>query len=126
MNELLQKELLSILQESHLGISEGLEFAKAKAPELVNQIFKYSIYCNVIWLIAGLMLLFICILCYIFYRRYLNNKSYDENIILESLYPICMVISGVFGIIIFMVTSNSLIKIYTAPYLYLIDYIKNI
>jgi hypothetical protein len=121
MNELLQKELLNILQEAHLGLVAGLKFAKEKAPELVNQILTYGLYSNLFYLFLAFICLLITLFCSVF--LYKNRDEYlDDGVfcilwggaIISFIFFLCLGISG----------TLDLIQLQTAPYLFLINYIK--
>jgi hypothetical protein len=121
MNELLQKELLSILQEAHLGVLDGLKFAKEKAPELINQILNYGFYMSLVSVFSAFIFLLISLFCSIF--LYKNRDEYlDDGVfcilwggaIISFIFFLCLGISG----------TLDLIQLQTAPYLFLINYIK--
>jgi hypothetical protein len=121
MNELLQKELLSILQEAHLGVLDGLKFAKEKAPELVNQILTYGLYLNLFYLFLAFICLFITLFCSVF--LYINRDKYLGDGVLGILW-IGVIIPFVFFLTFGIYGTINLIQLQTAPYLFLINSIK--
>jgi hypothetical protein len=122
MNEALQKELISIIQDSHNGILNGIQFAKAKAPELVNQILAYGFYHNLTMLIIGLtMLIFGLFLL----KIAVNYAKDNEGDAAGGCFLIGVVII-VIGFLFSVFSINTLIQIKTSPYLYLLEYVKDL
>lgn len=121
MNELLQKELLNILQEAHLGVVDGLKFAKEKAPELVNQILTYGLYLNLFYLFLAFICLFITLFCSVF--LYINRDEYLGDGVLGILW-IGVIIPFVFFLTFGIYGTINLIQLQTVPYLFLINSIK--
>lgn len=121
MNELLQKELLSILQEAHLGIVDGLKFAKEKAPELINQILSYGFYLSLFIVFLAFICLLTTLFCGIF--LYKNRNEYlNEDVVL--IFLVGGIISFIFFLTLGICGTIDLIQLKVAPYLYLINYIK--
>jgi hypothetical protein len=117
MNEALQVELLAILKDSHKGIIKSLEFAQAKAPEIIKQIFLYGVYSNILYILIFILVLLLNI--FVIYK-YIKTKE-ELFVPFIFLFSIASLLCGIFSIY----AVENLIKIQTAPYLFLIDYIKN-
>jgi hypothetical protein len=121
MNELLQKELLSILQEAHLGVLDGLKFAKEKAPELINQILNYGFYMSLVSVFSAFIFLLISLFCSIFLYKN-RNEFLNEGV--EFVLWVGAVLSFLIFFLLGVDGIKCLLQLKTAPYLYLINYIK--
>lgn len=121
MNELLQKELLSILQEAHLGVVDGLKFAKEKAPELINQILAYGFYSSLFDIFLAFISLLIVLFCGIFISK---NRDKDSIEGVVFIFWCAAFMSFIAFLSLGIKGTMNLIQLKIAPYLYLIDYIK--
>lgn len=121
LNEVLQQELLAIIKDSHQGIIQGLEFAKTKAPELVEQILKFGIISNSIG--AGLCLTINILLLILIIHESKDDTNKDpENCGVWVLFVLLFVLI----LIPLFLFTYQLLKVYCAPYLYLISFVTNI
>lgn len=114
MNKVLHNELLSIIKESHLGIVKGIEFAQAKAPELVRQFLEYHLFYNEIWACIEFIIIVIGVL-FIIVGLVAKKTEY------EPVIAVMIVITVIYGLCLYSSILN-IIKIKTAPSLYLLEY----
>jgi len=128
MNELLQQELLNIIQDSHSGIIKGIEVAKAKAPELVNQILMFGFYSNLINALMQIIILFLGLFSIIWGCYVLSKKDWgfdESNGVVQFVVGFLLIF---FSLVFLFAEGNylTLIKIKIAPSLYLLEYIKKL
>ena len=117
MNEKLENAVIKALE---LAEKTG-EFVIEQAPEILQEFYNWHLASSIIWIVISLIV--IIIYCWNF-KKWYNGAfiGYDDN---EELYTVLILLVGiasVFSIVGILENTIDLIKILTAPKLYLIEY----
>jgi hypothetical protein len=117
MNENLEKAVAKSLE---LAEKTG-ELVIEQAPEIIQEFYNWHLASSIIWIVISLIV--IIIYCWNF-KKWYNGAfiGFDEN---EELYTVLILLVGlasVFSIVGILENTIDLIKILTAPKLYLIEY----
>jgi hypothetical protein len=104
-------------------VMEIIASAEKVLPEVAQEYLAYGMVCHSVWLIVGIVILPIGI--YLTYKAFTakyGSKLYDAD--LEPLVGVLGVVLILIGITSAGINANELIKINTAPKVYIIDQLK--
>lgn len=115
------------LTEKALEYLRNIEsFVDSEAPEVIQQTLRYktiSTYCGLIFVITGIVVC-LSVLFYSFYYPKYDKYDHLELIsVLTRIIPISLLILFIGG---FLSELDTLMKLYIAPKLFLIEYFTNL
>lgn len=117
MNEQLQVALTEILNKTMKGVEAGVGFLQAELPDVIQQLLIWKAAEAAFYSFVGVLMIFASI----YGAKRTHKASYDLD---ETVIPLYMAsVGGLFGGC-FLIGSNSLtvIQIWLAPKIYLIEY----
>jgi hypothetical protein len=126
MEEQLKNELLNLIVEGKIGITEGFSFIKEKAPQLVDEIIKFNLFSNVYILFSYLIFIYVLIFCF---KKIKNIGKLIDKIEYSCLLFLLSIFIGLFFIIFSISALYSvfnIIKIIFSPNVFVIEYIVKI
>jgi len=120
MNEELQKELAENLSTITEYVKQGAGFVQEQAPLLVQEMINYGIGSNIFRLIMAIVILGVGFWGF-------TNNSRDNKLNFDE---VGLVVTGVLGFglgsIMFLISSSTLMQIFLAPRLYILDQLKGL
>ncbi len=117
----LQSELINLIESSKEGIIKGVDFAKAQAPDLIQQILTWHFVVNLIQFCGAIGIL----IFFIWYCRKAINWIVAEDANGKDVsFPLfCSAVGALFQILPFIFMINFVwLKIWVAPKLFLVEY----
>lgn len=112
MTPQVQSKLLDLLKE----LEKGVEFGREQAPIIVEQLLTYNMYVSASLASLGFVLLFIAIWLW----KKTTSGAYDEIVYIISA------IVAILGALMVTINAAILVKVITAPNLFVLDYIRTI
>jgi len=122
MNE---EKLEQYIDELIEAVKSGMDFAGDQAPLYVEELLSYAVYYHTIYIIGFSIAFLICLFVTINTKKSWDNASYVDSLEWGVATYLAGIISAIFAILI---TSNitSLIKVFVAPRVYLLEKIMNL
>jgi hypothetical protein len=115
----LEQTLVDTINATKSGISQGIDFAQQQIPEVVQQLLMWKMAQALIWLVTCLALIILCV--------YLTIKAFkgkDDG--MQGVSLALSIFVGVPSVIGFIIALSQVIKIWTAPKLYLLEYVADL
>lgn len=126
MNEQLQQALTAILNKTMSGVDAGVSFLSAEIPEVIQQLLIYKMVSACIFMAVGVAMI---VGAYKMTERGIKNykEESEKGIFREDemrfILPFfAAVILWFFGVILIAANVETVIQIWLAPKIYLIEY----
>ena len=120
MNEKFQNQLTSLLEWAESATKTGTNFVVEQTPLYISELLAYNFWLSLTYFVMSVLLLVISLTAtYKFIKYALKQKSWESLMpfVMLFLFPIAIAISG-------MKINQEWIKIYLAPRLFVVDYLR--
>lgn len=119
MNETVKKLVDGLI----LAIQGTVNFVNVQLPDVVKQLLAYNAAMDWMWIIVGAVFMILATVMIIFsVKCYKNDNDNPICLVFGFIAFICLLI----GIPMLLCNIPDLLKIYLAPKLYLLDYLKTL
>ena len=120
------EQVAETLQWLRTTMESGTDFLVDQAPLYAEELLRYGVVANAVWLCVGLIVLAMCVAAWVAYalacKRYLFS-SFDDEMFFITL-ALLSFAAGIYGVAQVATSADTLIQINTAPRVYIMEHLK--
>jgi hypothetical protein len=120
MNEKIQNQLTSLLEWAESATKTGANFVAEQTPLYISELLAYNFWLSLSYFVISVLLIVIsCVGIYKFLIYSIKQKDLENNMpfVMLFLIPVAIAVEG-------MRVNQEWIKIYLAPRLFVVDYLR--